>query len=246
VQREQFVAHAQLEDRHWWFTARREILRALLHAVAPARRGAALVDIGCGTGGNSAAFAGEYDVLGLDPSADAIALARSRFPDVEFIESADPGVARTRLATGGAVLMTDVLEHVADDRALLRDAIAITPPGSHLVLTVPCDPALWSRHDTQFGHFRRYQPADFRALWRDAPVETRLLTPFNARLRPVIAAIRRFTRDGGSDLHIPSGPLNHVLHRVFAGEAAAMVNAIDRDSPPFRRGVSLAAILRRQ
>jgi len=246
MQREQFIAHSRLEDRHWWFTARREILRALLRAVAPPGRGTALVDIGCGTGGNSAAFAAEYDVLGLDPSADAIALARARFPNVDFVQSADPGVARAHMAKGGAILMTDVLEHVADDRALLHAAIAITPPGSHLVLTVPCDPGLWSRHDTQFGHFRRYLAADFRALWSDAPVETRLLTPFNARLRPVIATIRRFTRDGGSDLHIPSGPLNRMLHRIFAGEAHALVGAIDRDSPPFRRGVSLAAVLRRR
>jgi SAM-dependent methyltransferase len=245
MQHEQFVAHARLEDRHWWFTGRRAILTALIHAVAPPGAGVALVDVGCGTGGNAAALAREYRVLGLDPSADAVALARSRFPAVQFVQTDDPESGCDHLAHGGVVILTDVLEHVADDRDLLARVIAVIPAGGHLILTVPADSALWSRHDTQFGHYRRYRAGELRALWREAPVKERLLTPFNSRLRPVIATIRRFTRDNGSDLRIPAGPLNAVLHRVFAGEASALVRAIDRDRPAFSRGVSLAAVLRK-
>jgi SAM-dependent methyltransferase len=246
MQHEQFIAHAELEDRHWWFTGRRAILRALLHAVAEPGLGIPVADIGCGTGGNTAAFADEYNVLGLDPSADAIALARSRFPAVRFLETGSPESARAHLGRGGVVLMTDVLEHVADDRDLLAGAIDVVPAGSHLILTVPRDPALWSRHDVQFGHYRRYLTDDFRALWRDASVDERLLTPFNARLWPVIAGVRRFTRDSGSDLQIPVGPLNAVLHAIFTGEAKRVVQAIDRGTPVFSRGVSLAAVLRKR
>src|ERR1019366_4948692 len=156
MQHEEFAAHAELEERHWWFTGRREILRALLHAVAPPNSGVALLDIGCGTGGNTAAFASEYNVMGIDPSADGIAFAKARFPSVCFLESDNPEDGRAHLAGGGVVLMTDVLEHVADDRGLLAQAIDVVPSGGHLILTVPSDPALWSRHDTDFGHFRRY------------------------------------------------------------------------------------------
>lgn len=246
MQHEQFVAHAELEDRHWWFTGRRKILRALIGAVAPPASGAALVDIGCGTGGNAAALAGDYDVLGLDPSPDAIGLARARFPTVHFVQTGDPESGRAHLARGGVVLMTDVLEHVADDRDLLARVIDIVPAGGHLILTVPGDPGLWSRHDLQFGHYRRYRSEEFRALWRDAPVEERLLTPFNARLRPVIAAVRRFTRDSGSDLQVPSGPMNAILRRIFASEAQALVRAIDHGRSAFSRGVSFAAVLRKK
>lgn len=246
MQHEQFAAHAEVEDRHWWFTGRRAIITALLHSVAPPGQGLAILDVGCGTGGNAAALAAEYDVLGIDPSAIAIELARARFPGVRFLEADDPEVGRDHLAGGGAVIMTDVLEHVADDRSLLAAAMNVVPRDGHLVLTVPADPDLWSRHDVQFGHFRRYRMADFRALWRDQPVIERLVTPFNARLRPLIAMIRRFTRDGGSDLAIPVGPTNAVLHRVFAGEARVLTAAIDRGRPAYSRGVSLAAVLRKQ
>lgn len=246
MQHEQYAAHAEFENRHWWFTGRRAILRELIHAVARPRAGVALVDIGCGTGGNAAALAAEYNVLGLDPSADAIGFARARFPAVRFVQTDDPESGRAHLVRGGVVLILDVLEHVADDRSLLARAVDVLPPGGHLVLTVPADPALWSRHDTQYGHFRRYRSEEFRALWRDAPVEERLLTSFNARLRPVIATIRRFTRDQGSDFEIPAGALNAVLRRIFAGEAGALVRAIDSGKSAFSRGVSLAAVLRKR
>lgn len=246
MQHEQYAAHAQFEDQHWWFTARRAILRKLIHAVAPPGSGIALMDIGCGTGGNAASLAAEYDVLGIDPSADAIGYAQSRFPGVRFIQTDDLEAGRAHLIRSGVVLILDVLEHVADDRGLLDRAVNVVPAGGHLVLTVPADPALWSRHDTQYGHFRRYRSAEFRALWCDAAVEERLLSPFNARLWPVIAAIRRFTRDTGSDFDIPVGGLNAVLRRIFAGEAAALVRAIDSGKPAFSRGVSLVAVLRKR
>jgi SAM-dependent methyltransferase len=249
VNRELFVTHARLEDRHWWFTARREILRQLVAAVAPPRQGLALADVGCGTGGNAAAFAADYRVLGLDPSPDAIALARERFPGVTFERADDPDAIRRHLAGGGAVICTDVLEHVEDDRALFDRIVGALPVGAHLVLTVPANPALWSGHDEIFGHFRRYQPETLRALWRDAPVEVRLMSPFNSRLYPVIRAIRALGRGRPprphGDLGVPAGPFNAMLHRTFAGEAGALVAAIDRGRAPFARGVSLVAILRR-
>jgi SAM-dependent methyltransferase len=246
VRHEQFVAHAELEERHWWFTGRRAILHELIHAIAPPRPGVAIMDFGCGTGGNATSLAGEYPVLGVDPAADAIELAQSRFPAVQFIQGDDPELGRAHLAGGGVLLMTDVLEHVADDRALLARAIDVVPSGGHLVLTVPGDPSLWSRHDVQFGHYRRYRGDELQALWSDAAVDERLLSPFNARLRPVIAMIRRFTSDDGNDLRLAAGPLNGALRRILAGEAAALVRAIDRGTPAYSRGVSLAAVLRKR
>jgi SAM-dependent methyltransferase len=250
VDRELFRTHARLEDRHWWFTARREILRALVNRVALPGTGLAMADVGCGTGGNAAAFASAYRVLGIDPSPDAIALARKRFPAIAFAQSDTPEAVRSHLAGGGVLLMTDVLEHVADDQQLFAAAVDVVPPGGHLVITVPAEPALWSGHDVIFGHFRRYQLESFRALWRDAPVECRLLSPFNARLYPVIALIRRL-RQGRpptphGDLSVPSGPFNAMLRQVFAGERGALLAAVDRGTMPFARGVSLVAVLRRR
>lgn len=245
----QFAAHARLEERHWWFTARREILLRLLRAVTPA--GGAVADIGCGTGGNAAAFAAAgFDTIGFDPSREAIALATARFPDTTFRCTDDPADAAGHLASGGTVVMTDVLEHVDDDGALLGSAVRATPPGGHLILTVPADPTLWSQHDVTFGHRRRYRLDEFRDLWRESPVSERLCTHYNARLRPLIAPYRRLASTAratqGGDLDTPLGPLNLACRLLFGSEAAPLVRGLDRARPPFRRGVSLVAVLRRR
>ncbi len=246
MDRDLFLTHARVEQTHWWFTGRRAILREVLHRVAPPGRGTPLLDVGCGTGGNAAAFADDYAVLGLDPAPDSIALAKERFPAVQFVQAEGPEAGRDHLAHGGVLLMTDVLEHVADDLDLFRRTVAVVPSGGHLVITVPADPSLWSAHDVTFGHFRRYTLPTLQALWQEAPVEVRLCTPFNARLRPLVALIRRsgWRSDGGNDLTIPSGPLNGLLHRLFASEAPHLANAIDQHRMPWRNGVSLMAVLR--
>ncbi|MBA2291672.1 MAG: class I SAM-dependent methyltransferase [Gemmatimonadales bacterium] len=246
----EFEAHARVEDRHWWFVGRRRIISALVREAASGTR-LPVADIGCGTGGNAAALhALGHDVIGLDPSVVAIGLARERFPTVSFVNTADPGAARAHLAGGGVAILADVLEHVQNDHELLRQVIDVIPSGGHVLITVPADPALWSPHDVAFGHHRRYDVATLSALWSGAPVETRLLSHFNARLRPVIAAVRRVRRDAaprpGGDLRRPFRGLNSALAHLLAGERHALVGAIDTGRMPHRRGVSLVALLRRR
>lgn len=246
----EFETHARVEDHHWWFVGRRRIIATLVRAIGDGM-GVRVADIGCGTGGNAAALqAYGHNVIGLDPSVMAIGLARERFPSVEFVNSDDPGVARAHLAGGGIAILADVLEHVQDDRGLLQRVIDVIPSGGHVLITVPADPALWSPHDVAFGHHRRYDIATLSALWTDAPVETRLLTHFNARLWPVIAGVRWLRRHAsprpGGDLRTPLRVVNAMLARVLAGEWRALVRAIDTGHAPHRRGVSLVAILRRR
>jgi SAM-dependent methyltransferase len=54
-------------------------------------------------------------------------------------------------------LLLDVLEHVPDDRALLgRIAGELLAPGGHVLVSVPALQALYTRHDVELGHHRRY------------------------------------------------------------------------------------------
>jgi SAM-dependent methyltransferase len=54
------------------------------------------------------------------------------------------------------VVMVNVLEHVADDRAALRGLREVLRPGGYLLLFVPALPALYSPLDRLLGHHRRY------------------------------------------------------------------------------------------
>ena len=56
---------AALDQRHWWYRARREVIAALIRRRAQPPSGARLLEIGCGTGHNLAMLAqfGSVDAL---------------------------------------------------------------------------------------------------------------------------------------------------------------------------------------
>jgi SAM-dependent methyltransferase len=277
MQSEQFKLHAQIEERHWWFVARRRILRELVAAVVPSvaesrsvspRLTASLgetrlqdqstphrpivVDIGCGTGANLAAFAGDYRCAGIDTSPEAIDLARSRYPGTTFICGQAPEGIRSWLSRSSVVLLTDVLEHVPDDFGMLESIVQACPEGSQLVLTVPADMQLWSPHDESFGHYRRYDLDNFSALWESLPLRTRLVSYFNSRLYPAVRAARAISRRRGeaageanTDFSLPIAPVNAALESIFAGERKKLRRAIDANRTVYKRGVSLVAVLER-
>lgn len=244
-----FAAHHALEERHWWFRARRRALLELGTSLLPP--GGCIVDVGCGTGGDIAAFPSSYERYGIDVSATAIGFAQERHQSVHFAVAALPDAGADIVERADLVLLCDVLEHIEGDEAFLHGLIATMRPGSHLLLTVPADPRLWSPHDEVYGHHRRYTANSLAALWAGLPVRPRLLAPFNRILYPVARVARSLARGRGrswgseqSDLGMPWAPLNWLLERLFVLEVPSLRAALD--SGPVRvrgSGVSLIAAL---
>lgn len=253
MQAELFDLHARVEDAHWWFVARRRIMRRLLRRAVPPAGGALVVDVGCGTGANVAALADEYECVGIDTSAEAVAAAARRFPGVRFVRGFAPADLGADAGRASAFLLMDVLEHVRDDFLLFSSLVAAARPGAHFLVTVPAEMALWSPHDETFGHWRRYDPARLARVWEGLPVSVRLLSHFNARLYPLIRAARAAGRlrgrgwgKEGSDLGTPPRVANAALCRVFEGEGGVLEAALEGRGGGYRRGVSLLALLRRE
>lgn len=248
----QFALHAEIEDRHWWFLGRRAIVKQLLERVVTPRLDALVIDVGCGTGANIAAMSKSYRCMGVDESAQAIELAKSRFVGVEYACEANVYAKADQLGTASAVLLMDVLEHVQDEFAMLSQLLSLLRPGTHVLITVPADPSLWTIHDESFGHWRRYDVERLRETWRGLAVEERLLSPYNARLFSIIKAVRTLSKrrgrpagKAGTDFSMPPRVINRWLADLFSGEATALERAIDGTRPPYARGASLIAILRR-
>ena len=248
-----FELHADMEDRHWWFVARRQIVRRIAHRLVPPGVQRRVVDVGCGTGATVAAFSSDYRMVGIVPSLDAVALARARFPQAEFIHGSAPQDLGELAAETDLFLLMDVLEHVADEIAMLSEIISVARPGAHILITVPALPQLWTEHDVTMGHYRRYVPATLREIWRGLPVEPRLVSYFNSRLYPIVRAARLVSRvrhraagSGATDLSLPAPPVNRMLTRIFAGEAGPLIRRLETGrTPTYPIGVSLMAILRR-
>ena len=253
MQSPQFQMNSEIELRHWWFVARRRILAAIIDRVLAASPQTMVVDIGCGTGGNIAALADRYACVGIDPSQEAIALARARFPQVPFIAGMAPDDLGDVSGQARLWLATDVLEHVPDDFWLFSRLVAATAPGAYLLLTVPAGPSLWSPHDESHGHYRRYDQARFQRLWQGLPAAPLLVSYFNRRLYPLVKLVRMVNRwrgkaggQAGTDFKIPAAPVNRLLTAIFAGESRRLVRLLDGRGRGYAAGVSLVALLRRE
>jgi len=229
-------------------------MRALVRHILPATKEKTVLDIGCGTGGNIGALQMDFSCVGIDNSAQAIELARASYPDVRFICGSFSG-GRNRVGEEASLfLIMDVLEHVPDDFLLFSEILSVARPGAYLLITVPADVALWSKHDESFGHYRRYDLDRLALLWNDLPVSLLLVSYYNAHLYPIIRLARAVTRlrgrpfgRAGTDFHIPMRPINALLEEIFADEARVLVGVLDgRRARGFPRGASLIALLRRE
>ncbi|HEY8694239.1 MAG TPA: methyltransferase domain-containing protein, partial [Chloroflexota bacterium] len=77
----------EIERSHWWFAGRRAvILAALRQHLQPGSR---VLDFGCGAGGLTAELARHYEVVGVDFSAPAVAVAKRRGLDVRLVGAGD-------------------------------------------------------------------------------------------------------------------------------------------------------------
>ena len=253
MQTDQFQLHAEIESRHWWFCGRRRIVRRLLAEIATPNTGRRVVDVGCGTGANIASLTDAYACHGIDPSAEGIRLAQERFPAVQFTCGLAPEAFGPAERDADVVLAMDVMEHVADDFLFASGLLAVLKPGAHLLVTVPADETLWSLHDVNFGHYRRYEKARLERVWQGLPVTPLVVSHSMARLLPVVRTVRAVNRwrgcaagAAGTDFAMPPGWINRRLENTFAGEADRLVAALRDPRRAYPRGVSLVAILRRE
>jgi SAM-dependent methyltransferase len=215
----------RLEDSHWWFAGRRAVIWALLRR-AGMPTSARLLDAGCGTGRNLIEFAGLGVAQGVDFSSEAIELCRRR--GVESVRQASLDALPFGDAAFDLILATDVLEHLADDLAAMRELRRVAAPGARLLATVPAYRWLWSEHDVEHQHFRRYTLRRLVARLRASGWEPQIQTYFNTTLLAPIAAVRLLSRIRGEtagdraqpDLELTPPGLNRVLEQPMRLEAA--------------------------
>ncbi len=109
---------------------------------------------------------------------------RQRFEGIAAV-SVFPGdltekVALARIPVVDSVLCLNVLEHVGDDPAAMRNLLEKTWPGGKMVALVPAYPWLFNSMDKAVGHFRRYGKRQFLERLTDAGWEVERVFRFNA------------------------------------------------------------------
>jgi SAM-dependent methyltransferase len=172
--------------RHWYYRAKAAALRRAVAAIEPRR----LLDIGAGSGFFSRHLLAETAAQ----SALCVDIGYDRDRDEQA--AGKPVLYRRDCATTDCdlVLMMDVLEHVDDDRGLLRHYMAKVPSGAHFLVTVPAFGFLWSGHDVFLEHKRRYRLGEIEAAMRDAGLVIVRGAYYFGLVFPLAAAVRLATR----------------------------------------------------
>ena len=188
----------------------------------PAR--ARILDAGAGSGRNMVELGRHGAVTAIELSPTSVCLARAR----DVGEVVEGSVLDMPFESGSFDLATslDVIEHLEDDLGALRELRRVVTPGGCLLVTVPAYQWLWSGHDEVNHHHRRYTRRSLRVVGEQAGWKQVRTTYFNSLLLPVAMVLRimdRFSRkttESSLDLWVPPQPLNWLMERPLALEAA--------------------------
>ena len=191
-----FERLSEVEAKHFWFVARNELILGLIKKFFPdARR---FMELGCGNGNVLRAVATLRSwerLVGSELHPAGLAYARERLPQaVELVQMDARNIPATNVfdLTGAF----DVIEHIADDEAVLRGLRAATKTGGGTIIAVPQHPWLWSSVDEKAHHQRRYSRRELEVKLRRCGFDIVFSTSFTALLLPLMAASRLKTRLG--------------------------------------------------
>ncbi len=244
MEKDFYLQYASVEDKHWWFVARRQIIEKVIQRLN-LQKNAQILEAGCGTGGNLQMLSRHGQVSAMELEEVACQLANQRqvtqvkrgsLPDnIPFSLQYD------------LILILDVIEHLDDDLSALKALYYKLKPGGYLLITVPAYRFLWSEHDDINHHKRRYRLKGLKQVVKKAGYELNYSSYFNTFLFPVVAIVRVLAKllpkqnnnQISSDLVVPSKPVNQVLKWLFASERYL----INKFPLPF--GVSILLLARK-
>jgi len=176
--------------------------------------------VGCGTGANLVRLADFGDAEGVDISPDALKFCRER-----GLNKVKLGAAETLPYEDGEfdlVTALDVVEHIDDDVAGLREMHRVLRPGGRVLLFVPTFMFLWGIQDEVSHHRRRYRMTELRRAVTAAGFEVERTTYANITFFLPVLLVRKFMRLTGmraeteNNINVPA--LNRLFGAIFAAE----------------------------
>ena len=233
----------EVEGRHWWFAGRRRIIAAFIEKVCRdiGRPQPRILDVGCGTGANLQMLAQFGDAEGVDVSTDALDFCRAR----GLAEVKQGAAENLPFADASFDMVTglDVVEHLDDDVAGLREMRRVLRPDGRAVLFVPAFMFLWGVQDDISNHRRRYTLPELKQKLVAAGLTVERSSYANITFFAPILIGRVLMRLTGlrpaSENNITIGALNGLLGRILGAESWWL----QRISFPF--GVSIVCVAKK-
>lgn len=187
--------------RHPWEVARVRSVEKILQPFLDDPAHKSLLDIGCGDAFALSAIQGDFgfrraDGVDVNLTAEQMGRLSRERPDIRLRNSYND------LLRYEVMLMLDVVEHIRDDGAFIRDIVdRYLVQDGILLITVPAFQSLFSSHDTYLGHYRRYTRRGMMTLAEGNGLEVLAGGYLFSTLLPVrllVCIYERLCRGGGT------------------------------------------------
>ena len=237
-----FACEAEVEEHHWWFVGRRRLFGDVLSGL-PLSQNAPILDVGTSTGTNLRMLRelGYTNVTGVDLNDDALRFCQAK--GFQNVRHGNICALPFEENTFDLVLATDIIEHVDDDDAALKEVLRVVRPGGAALITVPAFTLLWGPQDVVAEHRRRYRMGNLRERAARAGWTIQESFYFNYLLffpiffaRKILQLFRVRLRSE-NDVNTPL--MNRVLTKLFSWD----VRTASVLHPPF--GVSILAVCKK-
>ncbi|MBK8465836.1 MAG: class I SAM-dependent methyltransferase [Chloracidobacterium sp.] len=223
MQQHTYAIMDEVEGSHWWFVGRRAILESFLKTICSRLQTRdsrlKILDVGCGTGANIQMLSQYGDAEGVDVSDDALEFCRRKGL------KAQKGLAETLPYADETFELTtalDVVEHLDDDIAGLKEMYRVTKSGGYSLIFVPAFMWLWGVQDDISNHRIRYTKDQIVERLKVAGYTIERATYANWTFFAPILAGRTIMKLTGikpeSENNITISGLNGIFGKLFSSE----------------------------
>ena len=232
-----------IEEKHWWFLARKKIILKLIDIYSTRNENEQILDVGCGAGMMLKALEEYGNVWGLDKSEKALGYSREKVPEAQMLLGSFPrDLPRNSF---DIITVLDVLEHIDEDAKALAALKGALAPDGIAIITVPAYQFLWTNHDLANEHKRRYTVPELKQKILDAGLTIEKISYYNTFLFLPVALSKLANRFffPHTQAHFGATPpptwINRTLETIFSFEKRLLpfVN--------FPFGVSVIAVVKR-
>ena len=248
MQQHTYAIMDRVEVTHWWFVGRRAILETFMRqivgklssspyegegvegrggslgsATGPAKAGTQhafrILDVGCGTGANLDMLSQFGNAEGVDVSDEALEFCRQKGLRVQkgLAEMLPFGDESFDITTA-----LDVVEHLDDDIAGLKEIYRVTKRGGYSLIFVPAFMWLWGVQDDVSNHRIRYTKKQIVERLERAGFVVERATYANWTFFAPILAGRTLMKLTGmkpeSENNVNVSALNGVFGKLFSAE----------------------------
>jgi len=228
----EFAIQYDIEETHWWFKARRRLVRRFAEQVrAELGRPLRILDVACATAMSFRFLSDLGTIRGLDISTETIHFAKQR--GIDRIVRGDAQSMPFAEGSFDLVLALDAFEHFPDDTGSMAEVRRVLGSEGALICTVPAFMSLWSPHDDAFHHLRRYTKSELKRKLSEQELRIERLSYYSMFLTPPLWVFRKMRamlgrgKEATSDFTVPiPRPVEWALGGLMSVEAA-MLKAVD-------------------